>query len=487
MRMLRGDPLSLLRVMLLTITTTHQPATDLGYLLHKHPQRVQEFGFAFGSIRVFYPEATEARCTAAMLLDIDPIELARGGGRRPRGPRLLRHYVNDRPYAASSMLSVALGKVYRTALNGRCDARPELARMALPLQAQIAALPCRGGPGLLRRLFEPLGYSVQAEEQPLDARFPEWGSSPYLTVTLAGSRPLSELLAHLYVLIPVLDDQKHYWVGEEEVAKLVRRGSDWLGAHPERDLIAHRYLRRKRWLAREALARLAEEEDSPETEEVAAEPKEPQVERPLRLHDQRLEAVTALIGELGARSVLDLGCGEGRLLRRLLHVRRIERLTGLDVSHRSLQRAQERLGLERLPKTLSDRITLLHGALTYRDQRLDGYDVAAIVEVIEHLDPARLGAFERVVFECARPGTVIVTTPNIEYNVRFQGLRAGRLRHGDHRFEWTREEFRTWGDSVAARFGYAARYQGIGPTDAEVGAPSQMAVFTRSSPPESNA
>jgi 3' terminal RNA ribose 2'-O-methyltransferase Hen1 len=464
--------------MLLTITSTAAPATDLGYLLHKNPAAAQRFELSFGTAHVFYPEADERRCTAALLLEIDPVTLVRGRGEGSEG--LLDQYVNDRPYAASSFLAVAIAQVFGSALGGRSKDRPELAAAALPLVARIVPLPCRGGAELLRRLFEPLGWSVQAQGRELDAGFPEWGESPYLDVTLTGTRRLAELLNHLYVLVPVLDDEKHYWVGEDELEKLLRHGEGWLAAHPERELIARRYLKHRRDLYREALGRLtADEEGDPDERQELRDADEAQLERPLSLDELRRAAVIEVLRERGAHSVLDLGCGEGKLLAALLGDASVARLVGLDVSHRSLQIARERLKLERRPESVASRLTLLHGSLTYRDRRLEGFDAAAVVEVVEHLEPARLPAFERVLFEFARPGTIVVTTPNAEYNALFPRLPAGRLRHRDHRFEWTREEFREWAGGVGTRRGYAVSFRPVGPEHAALGSPTQMAVFTR--------
>jgi 3' terminal RNA ribose 2'-O-methyltransferase Hen1 len=459
--------------MLLTLRTTHTPATDLGYLLHKHPDRVQSLELSFGHAHVFYPEADETACTAAVLLDVDPVALVRGEG------GTLDQYVNDRPYVASSFLSVALARLFGTAMGGRCQARPELAATPIPLEAKIAALPCRGGEDLLRRLFEPLGYRVAAEPHLLDPAYPEWGPSPYFNVALRAVCRLCDLLTHLYVLIPVLDAGKHYWVGEEEVEKLVRHGGGWLSSHPERDLITRRYLKHTRSLVDDAVARLVEEEPEPGATAECRNAEEADLERPLSLNDRRLGAVLAVLQESGARKVVDLGCGEGNLLARLLADPRFEGVAGMDVSVHVLERAAARLGLDRLPPRQRERIKLFQGSLLYRDARLAGFDAAAVVEVVEHLDPPRLAAFERVVFEFARPGTVVLTTPNAEYNVRWPSLPAGRFRHRDHRFEWTREELRRWAEGVASRFGYAVRFLPVGEEDPQVGPPTQMAVFSR--------
>jgi 3' terminal RNA ribose 2'-O-methyltransferase Hen1 len=480
--------------MLLTISTTHVPASELGYLLHKHPGRFQSFDLSFGQAHVFYPHVGSDRCEACLLLDVDAVRLVRGKGDWRGG--MLDQYVNDRPFVASSLLSVAISQVFGSALAGRSKEREELAGAKIPLAARIDVLPVRGGKELLQRIFGPLGYDVSATRHPLDEQFPEWGESPYFSVELTQTTSLAALLQHLYVLMPVFDNKKHYYIGPDEVDKLLAKGQSWLAEHPEKGLIAGRYLAKRPNLVREALARLVEEEtetanddealtadnDARDSEAtVAAEsadaPETPAAERKLTLHQQRLGAVLAALRASGAKCVLDLGCGEGKLLRKLLADRQFTEIVGMDVSIRSLEIAHRRLRLESLPEKQRERIRLIHGALTYRDARLANFDAAAIVEVIEHLDPPRLAAFERTVFQHARPRTVALTTPNREYNVVWETLPAGAMRHGDHRFEWTRAEFQAWAGGVAERFGYAVRFLPVGPAEPEVGSPSQLAVF----------
>ncbi len=465
--------------MLLALTTTHRPATDLGYLLHKHPERVQSVPLKFGQAHVFYPEASEERCTACLLMEVDPVAIVRGKGRAD-GP--LDQYVNDRPYAASSFLSVALVKVFGTALNGHCKERPGLAQTAIPLRAQLPVLPARGGEGLLRGLFEPLGYTVSVESHVLDENFPAWGRSPYFSVVLERCCTLSELLKHLYVLVPVLDDSKHYFVADDEIDKLLRQGEGWLSEHPLCAQITERYLVHLRRLTRLALSRLVE--DDPDAAQAGHDAEEEAVEKPLRLNDQRLASVLAALKSSGATRVLDLGCGSGKLLARLLRDHTFAEIVGVDVSLASLHIAEQRLRLAELPEKQRQRIRLLHGSLCYRDARLAGYDAAAVVEVIEHLDPHRLESFTRALFGEARPRVVVLTTPNREYNSLFAGLAAGRLRHKDHRFEFTRQQFQAWAAAVASDYGYQARYETVGPVDAERGSPTQMVVFSVQSPKE---
>ena len=462
--------------MLLTLTTTHRPATDLGYLLMKNPENVHSTELAFGTATVFYPQASDERCTAAMAIEVDPVELVRGKGGQPGQQD---QYVNDRPYAASSLLSVAIGKVLGTALSGRSKLRHELADAVLPLEATIAPLPARGGAGLVRCLFEPLGYTVEATPIALDPSRAEWGDSPYVRLRLAGEVRLAALLAHIAVLVPVLDNAKHYFIGDDEVEKLLRRGEGWLDQHPERELIVHRYLKGFRSLVDAATARFDDAvEPEPADAIDARDAGEAAHEKPLRLNDIRLDRVAAMLRELGATSVLDLGCGEGKLLRRLLEDRAFTRVVGVEVSPSLLARAGDRLRLERLPDMQRKRIELLQGSLVYRDDRLSGFDAAALVEVIEHIDPERLPALEAALFAHARPKAVVVTTPNADYNALFPALPDGAMRHDDHRFEWSRADFVRWCEGISGRHGYAVRFEGIGPEDATLGAPTQMGVFT---------
>ena len=466
--------------MLLTITTTHQPATDIGYLLHKNPKNLHTVSLSFGTAHVFYPEATVERCTAALLLDVDPVALVRKN--TPAGERFaLDQYVNDRPYVASSFMSVALARVFGTLLSGKSKNRQELVQQPIPLEVRLPVLPCRGGEKLLRRLFAPLGYEVEAQRHLLDDHFSEWGDSPYFTVTLRRTCPLREFLMHLYVLIPVLDNEKHYWIGDDEIAKLLKFGAGWLATHPEKDLITSRYLKHFQSLVSAALARLGEEQPWVETDEAGAvvAPREEALEKNLRLNQERLAWVVATLKAHNAKRVVDLGCGEGRLLRMLLQDSFFEHITGCDVSARALEIARERLKIERLPTMQQQRLHLMQTALTYRDQRLAGYDAATLIEVIEHMDVPRLEAFQRVLFECARPALVIVTTPNAEYNALFANMPAGAFRHSDHRFEWTRQEFQEWATMVATRFAYAVTFAGIGTQHETLGTPTQAGIFIK--------
>ncbi|MFJ6015233.1 3' terminal RNA ribose 2'-O-methyltransferase Hen1 [Streptomyces sp. NPDC092952] len=486
--------------MFLTISTTgnpERPATDLGFLLHKHPEKAQAFSTSHGIAHVFYPEASDERCTAALLLEVDPVALVRRGRGKGRGgapDAALAQYVNDRPYAASSLLSVAMSTVFKSALKGVCRVLPERARTPMPLRIEVPALPARGGAELVRKLFAPLGWtSVDAVAVPLDEKFPEWGDSRYVRVVLEGELRLADALRQLYVLLPVLDDAKHYWVAPDEVDKLLRAGEGWLAAHPEQKLITSRYLSRRWGLTRQAmqqleLVRLAESDDlDVDALDNAVDETADTEEKPVPLAEQRRAAILGALRAAGAGRVLDLGCGQGQLVQALLKDPSFKEIVGVDVSVRALTIAARRLKLERMGERQAARVELRQGSLTYTDKRLKGYDAAVLSEVIEHLDLPRLPALEYAVFGAARPRTVLVTTPNVEYNVRWESLPAGHVRHGDHRFEWTRAEFRSWAAEVARRHGYRVAFVPVGTDDPEVGPPTQMAVFTRGTTDETTA
>ena len=495
--------------MLLTITYEGTNTQELGFLLYKHPERVQEFSLSYGKAYVFYPEVSDARTTAALLLDIDPLDLARGKvGSREGG---LFDYVNDRPYAATSFLGTALVRVFGTAMGGRCDKCPELAQRPLDLTARLYSLKDHGDEKLARELFEPLGYTVETERGMLDEKFPEWGDSPYINLTLRGKVRLSELLNHLYVLIPVFDRQRHFYITEDEIQKLLRHGEGWLANHPYKEKITHRYFSTRKSYARKALENLlpeemvGEETESDEesrqcgllpdgilrfaqndrspafgknTESVGSVSTEEEREAHTPLNTQRMEAVVAAVLRSGAASVLDLGCGEGRLTALLLAEPQIQKILACDVSVAVLEKAARRLRLDQMPAMKKNKLTLRQASLTYRDKRFEGYDCACVIEVIEHIEPLRLPAFARSLFGFARPRTVILTTPNREYNAKYEHLPANALRHEDHRFEWTRAEFAAWTRDICQMYGYACEISGIGEEDPEHGAPTQMAVFS---------
>lgn len=469
----------------LLITITLEPgadspldATALSHLLRKHPGRLQTFELPVGDAHVFYPEYSPQRTTAALLLEVDAIGLVRN--KRFRGDNgVLDYYINDKPYTASSLLAVALGKVLRNAMTSTSEAYPELADTPLPLRLEVPVISTRGRDGhdLAHRLFAPLGWTIEQRPIALDEIYPLWEDSRYSSLMLTGMVPLHAALRQLYVLLPVLDDSKHYWVTDDEAEKLVRQGEGWLPGHPERTLISHRYLAHQRDLVAAADARIAQEITAPVESTVAQVPARGISPQPLRV--QRAEAVMTALKDCGAHQVVDAGSGSGALLRRMQKDTFFTRILGTDVSARSLEQAARAMNLDELADSDKARITLLHSSVLYRDERITGFDAVVLMEVIEHIEPSRLSALEDSLINWAAPPTVIVTTPNAEYNHLYQSLAEGHLRHDDHRFEWTRAQFAQWAQAVAERHGYRVEYRPVGETSVSAGAPTQMAIFRK--------
>ncbi|MEM6341004.1 MAG: 3' terminal RNA ribose 2'-O-methyltransferase Hen1 [Pseudomonadota bacterium] len=443
-------------------------ASDLGFLLHKHPDYMHTRATTAGEVTIFFSEKSQNRSTAVMHLEVDPVGLVRGKSQQSDG--LLSQYVNDRPFVASSFLSVAMGRAFAQTMAGKSKDRQALADRALPFEIRVVPVALSDDLDLFKRLFEPLGYTILSpsevcKEQVVDLR-------------LSATQRLADILKHLYVLVPVLDNFKHYYVSEEEIDKLLAKGEGWLSAHPEKELITRRALKHRRSLMNMALARL--EETVPQHEEQEDGPKlkpEEQLEKPLRLHALRLDTVAEVLGQNNITSVLDLGCGEGKLILRLIKERGLARIVGVDASVKTLEAAHRKLRLGQAGDVMAERVTLQMGSLTYGDRRWQGFDAATLVEVIEHIEPHRLSALVLSLFADARPRMVVMTTPNREYNVLFEGLKDGKLRHPDHRFEWTRAEFESWANMVADEHGYSVIFAPLGPVDDTHGGPSQMAVF----------
>lgn len=463
--------------MFLAIEAQITPGSDLGYLLHKNPTRHYTRSSPVGEVHVLYPEVTATQAQALILLEVDPV----AGVRQKRGHTLgMDQYVNDRSFVAGSLLSVALAQHLASALNGHAKERPERVQEALPLKLTLAAVASRGGPELFETLFTPLGYRWQVARYTYAEGLAEQRESPYYTLTLEHCLPLQKALQHLYILLPVLDRYKHYYYDKAEVEKLLRHGEGWLEDHPAQQLIVRRYLSHRPTLAQQALAQLA-------SEDVEAQPgaEEQQLEAPLSLNKQRIACVVDYVNEvlasdIGAKRLIDLGCGEGQVLQALLKHTALSEIVGVDVSPHELERAERRLKLERLPEYQQRRLQLHQSSALYSDTRLHGADMVILVEVIEHLEPYQLERLARVVFGEMHAKRLWISTPNREYNTVF-GMNPAHLRHSDHRFEWTRAEFQNWCQAQAKTYGYTVSFGGIGPEDAQQGHPTQWARFKEAS------
>lgn len=449
-----------IQLVYLSIATTRPNASDLGFLLYKHPDRVfrsddtrNRLVKAVG----FYPEVSSDRCEFVLLVAVDPVERVRGlawnGG--------IAQYVEPLPFLASSHLAQALSLCLRSAMNGIASSKdPEtdaklkaLAAEKWPLEIKVT--PVRSSPAMIRRMFEPLGWKVDVESTALEVDGSKYPDALH-TIVLCGDQTVSDALTQLYVLLPALDPARHYFYGDNEVDKFVAKSQNWLDGHPARDLIVGRYLSKSKELQTAAKSLLDGEPNTTVIEEKSGDAEE-------SAHDQRHRRIVDLVATIGATRIADLGCGEGRLLARLTALPGKLEIVGVEPALADLDKARKLLS--RNPGRLMDpRVTLKHGSILYADKSLKGFDVAILSEVIEHIDEERLDHAERCVFGAMNPAMVIVTTPNSDFNVAFP-LLEGRLRHNDHRFEWGRKDAEAWCQRVAAQYGYTFEIDGVGGFD----------------------
>jgi 3'' terminal RNA ribose 2''-O-methyltransferase Hen1 len=444
----------------LSIATTRPKAADLGFILYKHPDRV----FRSDSSRNknlkavgFYPEAGDERCEFVLLVEVDPVERVRGlawnGG--------IAQYVEPLPFLASSYMSQAISLCLRSAMNGIVSSKDpsedaRLRAMAVehwPLEIKVS--PIRTSPALIERMFQPLGWEVTIDSMPLDVPGVERDNALH-TVTLKGSSTVQDALTQLYVLLPALDPVRHYFYDEAEVAKLLEKSRNWLETHPARNLIVGRYLSKSRELREAAMSQFEEAVEAPQ--EAAIE---------VSAHSARHMRIAEAVSAMGDVRIVDLGCGEGKLLSRLAFLPGKIEIVGVEPSLRDLEKARK--NLSRNPaRQMDPRVKLRHGSIAYADDSLRNFDVAILSEVIEHIDPERLDHAERCVFGFMKPEVVIVTTPNAGFNTVF-GLSDGEFRHRDHRFEWSVDEATDWCRRVAATYGYEFEIDGAGGYDENVG------------------
>lgn len=465
--------------MLLTITSEGDNSQDLSYLLHKNPDKVQMFNITGGKAHVFYPEYSKKKTTVALLLDIDTIEIIRNI-RLPDNGFMLKNYINDRPYVASSFTSHAISEVFSSALNGKCKLKPELVELEMDFEININVLKIKGGNSAwINKIFEPLGYKVEFKRHFLNENFTQWGESNYYSVKLKNNITLQKLLSQLYVLLPVFDYEKHYFISTNEIDKLLDKGKEWLSGHPEKDIITKRYLNNLKKYYNPALERLNENNNEDLYKEEIENINDVEVEKKLSLNKQRLKTVFDKVKDSGYTSIMDLGCGEGKLLKMLLKDSKFSKITGMDVSYSELQKAKDNLYYEELSDKQKERLTLIQGSLLYKDERLKNHEVATVIEVIEHLELFSLKYLEKVLFSYLKPNMIIITTPNSEYNQKYENLENELFRHHDHRFEWSRKEFYDWLKNIQNEYKYNFEVFEIGESDNLLGSPTQMAVLKK--------
>lgn len=446
--------------MLLTINCEGPDAMDLSWLLHKRPNRFQAFNLGYGKAFVFFTEYSQNSCTACLLLEIMPDALndlckSKDGEFQ---------YVNSRQYLSSSLLAGAIGKAYSSAIKGTCQDKPDLVGKKHGFKVRINNFSCRLNPIFIDRIFSPLGYQIEWRNIQIND---EYCTGGFICgdLQLSIDATLQEILSHLYILLPVFDRQTHFWLDESQLQKFIRHCQGWLGRHPEKRLIINEYFGpvselKYRLMKHFGVIRpLADKSRTP------------------TFNQMRRSAISDVIAASGAKTIIDLGCGDGSFVFSLHGQNRYEKLAGMDASAQNIENARKKFDSPFFHRRKSPEFFI--GSITYRDKRISGYDAVILSEVIEHFEPERMDGVMRNILGEARPKLFVMTTPNKAYNQEFPFLEAGEFRHPDHRHEFGEDEFISFCEKYAAVFGYDLEISHVGVELSRIGSPTFMGIFKK--------
>lgn len=497
--------------MQLAIKATGEGAKMLSFLLSKNPQNLYDRSEKGYRVRLTYTVFTDTEVEAVLIVTPDPVELVKNS------PDVydITQYINDREFVTSSLFCSYARSALGTALNGRPkEEYSEWVNHAFNLTISFGPVASDLPDAVINDLFEYLGYEVTIERGQADYRFQLKERSSARFISISGLSTVQAALKQLFVLIPVLDNYKHYYLSEQEIDKLQRYGEGWLDRHPLRELIIKRSLRfqdlidqaaliygDKRWeqpaegynvwkpaVGREEIAKTAEIKGIEELEELEELDGIDEAERLdgesaresapfVSLNEQRYQAIVKIVENIPAKQTLvDFGAGEGKLSVRLGFIPGVKEILAVEPTERAQLRAIERFDKAARREAFVKPIPVW-GSLFYYDERLRCKDVMILCEVIEHIDEYRLPGTMECLFKEYQPKTLIVTTPNAEYNAFYQ--MPEKMRHKDHRFEWTRQEFSEWCNGWANLYPYEVQIEGIGDQTEEYGQPTQTAIFTR--------
>lgn len=438
-------------------------ARMVSHLIAKNPHNLYERKEKGGLVRIVFTKNEEREVHILFFVTVDNMELTKN----QTNFSSITHYINDRESAVSSIFCSVLRKAVGTALNGKPkDEFKEWVNYSFPLEITFGPLSTKLTNHELAGLFEPLGYELTIENGKvlLPASFAKKSSAKF--ITLKANQTIQDCFRHLFVLIPVMDQYKHYYIDEKEVDKLKRYGEGWLSFHPKRNEIIKESLIFSDLIEK---SRLIESKPSKE--------KQAPLTKKKSLNQWRYEKIIETVKGLPHNSrIVDMGAGEGKLTAQLGFIRGIEELVAVEPSEREQLKAKKRIeALVGKPDFLLP--TFKWGSLFYYDSELEKKDIFILCEVIEHIDENRLGKIFDTIFTKYKPYHVIVTTPNQDYNAVYDMNEAKR--HSDHRFEWTQQQFKEWTKYWESHANYKAQIDGIGEYVEGYGYPTQMVIFSQ--------
>lgn len=443
--------------MLFKITTKNRDPNDLSFLLHKHHAKIHNVETRHGQAIVFFSEKSYDVTSCCVTMEIDSIGLTKRFD-HGNGQIGLDAYVNDSPYSYSQIMNSAVRKVFGTTLTGVCKMKPELS--SLEIDFEILLTPVRvPSKDLVVNLFEPLGYDITMSDHSKYSKNVDFGLNPYVSIKLKKKGVLSLILSHINVLLGAIDTRRVNEINDDEIESLVNRSISWINEHPKKEFLLQRLLKKKKHVLAAKLML------DPNSEETKA---EGEFAPRRRLNDDRHDKIVEIVKSLKPKKLLDLGCGEGNFLKKIAN-EDIEKITGVDSFIEVLRWAKRKTeGYKN--------INLVQSGLTYHDKRLQGYDTATLIEVIEHNDHERLKLIIDNIFGHMSLDNIIISTPNIEYNVIYNVI---GFRHNDHRFEMTRKEFNDWAENIGLTYKYFVSFDGAGEVSSDHGQPTQIAIFRK--------
>lgn len=456
--------------MQLAIKATGEGAKMLSFLLSKNPQNLYDRMEKGYRVRLTYTVFSDSEVEALIFVTPDPVELVKNSPDTYE----ITQYINDREFVVSSIFCSNTRSALGTALNGRPkEEYLDWAKHAFQLTIGFGPVATDLPDAAIKNLFEPLGYQTEIERGRADYNFQFKERSSARFINLQSKVTLQNALQHLFVLIPVLDDYRHYFIDEREIEKLERYGEGWLADHPLKELIIKRTLR-----FRELIDQMVLNSHQTELINEAVTPEPNISSQPVvRLNKLRYQRLVKIIEDLAAReSIVDFGAGEGKLSVRLGFIPGVKEILAVEPTEKEQLRALKRFS-EASRKDDFIAPTPVWGSLFYYDEQLCGKDVMILSEVIEHIDESRLPRVMDTILGSYKPQVLLITTPNAEYNPVYQ-MEEG-IRHKDHRFEWSRAEFAEWTYCLARNYAYEVQIDGIGEEAEGYGHPSQLAILTR--------
>ena len=463
--------------MIFSISTTHYPATDIGFLLHKNPDEFHKIPFNFGDVYIFYPYGSPELCMATLIVKIDPIKLYE---------KSFIDVCYDFPFIETeyevfgfSLFSMLLSKIYVMTLNGISNSRSELVNLSIPLSANIINVMHYDKVLLIKEFFEQLEYNVRIENKSGNNNETKLCKIECFNIEITAIIPLKNILSHLCIILAVLDNSLHYWMNENEIDKIIEMSKVFLKNHPMEDYIMKHLSKEKINSKVKAISFVSQDKLwNRYLIPTVNKGREKLLKKQVKFNEEKHNYIISVLKGLNSKSVVDIGCGEGEFIELLFKDVNFERILGVDVSNYMIEKAKFRIDLCNIPSENKERINIIQSSIFYRDKRLRGYEAATVINVIEYFDLPRLKLFEQVLFGLIQPQHVIIVISSVEFIVKKDSISNNKFNNVKNVFEWTKEKYKLWYSCVAEQYDYTFRLLEDGYKEIESETLNQIVVFS---------